>query len=83
VAAPPAQVQAIVDKLVAFVKKNGIQFEVRSATGSSQAAASLHARGCSNGVVFLRSRKGGNSTVAAGGPIGLSSVTLHLLCVAQ
>jgi hypothetical protein len=26
---PPVQVQAIVDKLVAFVQKNGIQFEVR------------------------------------------------------
>jgi hypothetical protein len=26
---PPAQVQAIVDKLAVFVQKNGIQFEVR------------------------------------------------------
>ncbi|WIA30002.1 hypothetical protein OEZ86_000099 [Tetradesmus obliquus] len=44
VAAPPAQVKAIVDKLVAFVRKNGIQFErvVRLREASNPRFAFMH-----------------------------------------
>jgi hypothetical protein len=40
---PPAQVQAIVDKLVAFVQKNGIQFEVRGGLWQGSSSWACHA----------------------------------------